>query len=266
NPHNAVCPDFWDSVFDGHRQELVDNGTAASEEAAVEHLVARWKERNAQEKEAWDRDHPQNEEPQPRPRAPSPVVNKPEDGRNSATRAAVPKGPVFAPAALGVPPPKSLDAPPSQHAQNKLKAGQYVQLWYFTPEGIQEATSTLYSGREDAITLEREDSALVLSTHSGSKKAVDDEHLTWNQVSLARSTFLTWANTYRWPEDHTDMLARFWFNLDIHPLRAKEGGDRACVVYQARMRRLWHQSLDGPSPFDLSIIDDGILERIAQDL
>jgi hypothetical protein len=59
-----------------------------------------------------------------------------------------------------------------------------------------------------------------------------------------------------WPEDYAKVLTTFFYLIENHEDKGLDGGKDALLLYQARMRRAWHNELKSNHFFNLAIIDD----------
>ncbi|KAF8868765.1 hypothetical protein BD779DRAFT_1382494, partial [Infundibulicybe gibba] len=133
----------------------------------------------------------------------------------------------------------SLPDRPTQFALNKLDAYEYVDLWYFTPEGCAEAARQARApdgeGFNFAGGLNGERLALKpSSTASPSKNAILDEHLPWHVFTEARYRFIKYIGIAKWPGKLYKDLCAFFMRLESHPLHRTDAGKRALLEYQAR--------------------------------
>ncbi|KAF9784544.1 hypothetical protein BJ322DRAFT_989235, partial [Thelephora terrestris] len=149
---------------------------------------------------------------------------------------------------------------PLRFAINKIKAMEYIDLWYFTTEGCKEGSQAIPTASaafsilntETGVTFQPVDSA------KPSKKAIIDEHLTWEQLMTARHTFIATANQAGWPQGSTQSFAEFYINLES--LKADGKNPRALILYHAVVRRQWHEMLKaGDKPFNPSRINQNLL-------
>lgn len=89
--------------------------------------------------------------------------------------------------------PEVVDYPPARFAIKKLRERDYIELGYFTPEARMEASKTESVSSNDVFTLTQEESILALKPASNFRakaKVVQDEDLTWEQLSVASLCFL----------------------------------------------------------------------------
>ncbi|CDO73030.1 hypothetical protein BN946_scf185007.g84 [Trametes cinnabarina] len=169
------------------------------------------------------------------------------------------------PVVRGVPPPSEINRPIAPYAANKLRLQQYVDLWYFTEEGLSRAGGYQAYEGDNSVTLAQASSAIVVTAPTPpSKDARRDEELTWDQVSKARTSFLSYAKGYGWKAEHLEMFSIFFICLDAHPIRNEPKGNETVIQYQAHFRRQWHLTCEqqNTAAFDLATISDDALRTI----
>jgi hypothetical protein len=135
--------------------------------------------------------------------------------------------------------PETLPFFPAQFALDKIKNMEYVELWYFTSEGIHDASKITPTAVDDTFGLLRTDTGLALQQIKASKASHNvlcDELLSWEQIATARHNILDAASS--WPNKHREVLAEFFMNLES--LKATGSNPRALISYQATARRQWH--------------------------
>ncbi|OSC98365.1 hypothetical protein PYCCODRAFT_1343036, partial [Trametes coccinea BRFM310] len=254
-------PDFSRRAYARLRARLVDSGVANDDEDAVDFLLADWLEGREEERAGR---HQRREPSVPRRRQRS--VETPSSTRSvhvasseKSRRKALP------PVVRGVPPPSEINRPIAPYAANKLRLQQYVDLWYFTEEGLSRAGGYQAYEGENSVTLAQASSAIVVTAPTPpSKDAKRDEELTWDQVSKARTSFLSYAKGYGWKAEHLEMFSIFFICLDAHPIRNEPKGNETVIQYQAHFRRQWHLTCEQQSTaaFDLATISDDALRTI----
>ncbi|KAJ7585526.1 hypothetical protein C8J56DRAFT_892252 [Mycena floridula] len=169
NPHNESCPDFEGSNFQQIIQDLAD-----SSEKSVEDIVAEmrtsWQKGHDRRVEQWDaKEHPEI------PEKPARKVPKFNEALAVST---------------------VIESRPSSYAILKLDSFAHVELYYFTPEGCDEAARSSRSTEDEGFGLTRTgtDSTTValkpLSSFKASPKAIPDSQLNWDQFCLGSSGFL----------------------------------------------------------------------------
>ena len=126
---------------------------------------------------------------------------------------------------------------PSHFALHKLKEREYIKLSYFTPEGCAEAVTNNHAVAEEAFAF-----------------------------SIAKINLLQCMEETGWPKDHILALATFYLNFENHPKHQEPDGDAVLLAYQAQVHREWHievKSTTGDPAFDISIINDDLVEKIS---
>ncbi|KAH9853430.1 hypothetical protein C2E23DRAFT_821311 [Lenzites betulinus] len=267
-------PDFMASAYDVAREALIEGGIVDSDEQAADHLLARWMGKAR------------------RPVRRVPVARKADDdvllerSRPAQPPAAIPSSPTLSTASLprrdttskskskslpAIPrdkaPPEDFMRPVSEFALSRLRQKGYIELFYFTEEGMRLAAGDTTPVHDDAFTVANRDATIVLSTGPRPLKGVkSDELLSWDQVSKARTLLLLHAQNEKWDQEHIEVLSLFFFRLDAHPIRSEPRGNETVVRYQARYRQEWHRAMTNDEPFNLAIINENALLRIQNQL
>ena len=158
---------------------------------------------------------------------------------------------------------------PAQYALRRIEDFEYVELWYLTPEGCSDATQLQLTQHDDTFGLTKVDDVVALkSIYSlkASKNVVPDAELSFRQMSMVKNTFIPLMTKYQWSEKAINAFAQFFTQLELHPLRQREFGERALITYQARVRREWHDQLKLGSGFNLGILNEDLLQSIYREL
>jgi hypothetical protein len=134
---------------------------------------------------------------------------------------------------------------PSAYALRRLIEFDYAELWYFTQEGCVDVMrqQTL---NEDTFGLTKVDDVVSfrpVSALKASKNVIQDIDLTWRQMEIAKTTLIQHVTKHGWAEKAITALAQFFMNLEVHHYRQRAYGEHALLVYQARVRRNWHDQL-----------------------
>ncbi|KIK75013.1 hypothetical protein PAXRUDRAFT_174082, partial [Paxillus rubicundulus Ve08.2h10] len=140
----------------------------------------------------------------------------------------------------------TLLAHPSQFAIQKLKSFEYVELWYFTPEGCHITSDKNKSMARGSYTFTEEGQYLSLkssASHKPSPKAVLDQHLSWHQFNLGKNNYLLHPAKLKWPEEPQVSLALFFMTIISHEYRTSPNGERTLLEYQSQVHRDWHDCL-----------------------
>ncbi|THH11295.1 hypothetical protein EW146_g8098 [Bondarzewia mesenterica] len=140
--------------------------------------------------------------------------------------------------------PDYLPPRPSSFAIEKLDKGEYVELYYFTKEGIEEAN----------------DRGMGMDV----KK---DDELTWEQFERARWNFCECVTNAGWPEAHVKALSGFFMALTSHAHCVEPPyGPRALLLYQARVRRAWHDELARGRGFNIALINAKLMGEMFREV
>jgi hypothetical protein len=57
-------------------------------------------------------------------------------------------------------------------------------------------------------------------------------------------------------------LAQMFATLDCQPIRCETHGDMTVRRYAANVRRVWHKTMSGTSLFDISVINNSLLQPV----
>ena len=159
---------------------------------------------------------------------------------------------------------------PPQHALNKLRKRDYVPLYLFTNQGIQEAEEE-GSGDEDLLTLVQTDKGLTFQTSTSvreKKYKVKDEALSWEEFGQANYRMLSTMHQQEWPDDHLKMVRDFWVTIETHFWHHNSSEYHRCTLlaYQGRIRKDWHKTLGTTDTFRLLPLNAGRLNDYHQEL
>jgi hypothetical protein len=273
DPGIEVCPDFTSPAFAPLRETIAAARQVSHEEVAQE-LSAAWDEDNRlrvitwQQQEAEDEQARQDtarlaQEAEDRERAQQELEAETE------RREAEKKKPKI----HGFNSTKSVGnaiAPrPSPFALNKLETFDYIELWYFTQEGCADAFDNQRAVAEDAYGLTAVDDFMALkpvSSFKASRNVVKDKSLTWRQMTMAKNSILQHMTKANWPDDHINALANFFVSLDLHEQRLQPNGEEVLLLYQARVRREWHDALKRNDGFNIAIINETLMRHYTDEV
>jgi hypothetical protein len=272
DPNFNVCPDYASDVFENTRAQLINENT--NEEQAVQLLTNIWETNNNADKIAWQRQvaadreerlHREQleEEEQDRleqVRAQEEETTRKEDRKKNKHKYI----PILA---TGIPDDAATSIAPCAYAIKKLDKGEYVELWYFTNDGLDEVN------RKETV----DDDAMIMSTLADGSTAwvsaastrnaravINDENLPFEEFCQACPRMLTAMEEADWPEDRTRMMARFWRNIQVHKYRSMRNpvAQKALLAYQAEQRKRWHVAVKtSVGPYDLSLVNERVLEE-----
>ena len=143
---------------------------------------------------------------------------------------------------------------------------EYVELWYFTTEGILDASKLALTTPDESIGLVRTETGLAIQPIKASKasrNAILDESLSWEQIVTARHNVMDVAA--KWPKEHRRSMAEFYMNLEA--LKATGTNPRVLILYHAVARRQWHISLKGEDErFNIAKISQELLTKLESQL
>jgi len=158
-------------------------------------------------------------------------------------------------------------ARPSLYAIERLKQLCYVPLHYFTVEGCDEAVRNNNFLAKDTFTISTDNDMLSLRPMMAAKassKPIPDEQLSFHQVMIAKSLLMEHMAAQGWPETHVYALVEFFLKMEGHKLRRLPFGEAALIIYQAEVRREWHNALSssesGPT-FNIRFINEERLDH-----
>ena len=159
---------------------------------------------------------------------------------------------------------------PCEYAVGRLEEFEYVELWYFTTEGCNEASKTTPTAADNTFGILSTKTGLALQpikATKASRNAIIDEALSWGQIVTARHTMIATANRVGWDRKLTLALAQLYINLES--MLAAGHNPRVLVLYHAVVRKMWHDGLKGRgNPFNIGNINEilyGKLENRVRD-
>ncbi|KAF8812977.1 hypothetical protein BYT27DRAFT_7085493 [Phlegmacium glaucopus] len=271
NPHLEVMPDHAGPHFNVLRNALMQNGLTI--EQAIQAIDESWTQTHNERIQRWDQQvvddaiaeealgqqQPENLDPMPQ-EPPERVEERAELEKRK------PKMKDFDDtAAVG-----NYIAPrPAQYALRRIEDFEYVELWYLTPEGCTDATQHQLTQNDDTFGLTKVDDMVTLKSVSSlkaSKNVIPDNKLSFRQMSMAKNTFIQLMTKYQWSKKAINAFAHLFTQLELHPYRQREFGERALIIYQARVRREWHDQLKLGSAFNIGIVNEVLLQSIYKEI
>ncbi|KAG1851420.1 hypothetical protein DFJ58DRAFT_886304 [Suillus subalutaceus] len=248
NPNLNICPDYVSEVFANIRAQLVNENT--TEVQAMQLLRNIWEANNNAIKVLWqrqvDEDEEQEEQRQRLDKEEQERLNqerineeevacKEERKKNKhkfipILEAGIPNDPANT---------------PCSYALKKLDKGDYVELWYFTNDGLDEANLKKTIDDDAMILSTLADRSTVWVSSASTRSAcavVNDEDLPFEEFCQVCPRFLKTIEEADWPEDRVRMMAHFWMNIQVHKFCALRDplAQKTLLVYQAEQRRSWH--------------------------
>ncbi|KAG2031685.1 hypothetical protein BDR03DRAFT_936269 [Suillus americanus] len=154
---------------------------------------------------------------------------------------------------------------------DKVKNMEYVELWYFSPDGCREAalTSRSTSDSDDAFGFTRVDGMVALKTiasFKASQKALQDHDLSWHQFDLAKTSFLIHIEKNGWPKKHQQALALFFMLITNHEHRVHPRGEKTLLCYAGFVRREWHDQLAQNQGFNIGTFNPALYKSLSDDV
>jgi len=259
NPNLDTPPNFQAAEYNLIRRALIaqnqTDGTELDDEGAARLLLDAWEEERQVRQTAWDEAGAAEE--RERAEAEAERLREEDEARKTEEQKKGTKFPTLTP---GLPPPKGSGFRPCQKAIAKLENAEYVELWFFSFAGCQITKNAAISDEDGTLSLTQENGNIQLrrSTSIASYKhlIVPDEQLTWKDLLQAKNVFLEYIAKGGWPEPYLRMFADFYCKLELRSeLRQSHGnGEKILILYHARARREWFDSVRLKKPFDISVI------------
>ncbi|KIK43865.1 hypothetical protein CY34DRAFT_23364 [Suillus luteus UH-Slu-Lm8-n1] len=118
---------------------------------------------------------------------------------------------------------------PTQYAIQKLTNFEFVELWYFSPEGCKDA---LKSSRS----------------------------LSFSIFLRAKNLFLIQISKAKWPQPNIDALSMFFWHLKNHLIRNHSDiRDMVILTYASRICQDWHNHLKRDEGFNIGNINENLI-------
>jgi hypothetical protein len=162
---------------------------------------------------------------------------------------------------------------PSEYAVKKLEKGLYVELWYYTNDGLDDAARSHSAAGDEAMSLlHGADGSITwvsAATVRESKKILDDKDISWDNFTQAVPRMLVAMTNAGWTMERVVMLGQFWGNIQTHELRRSQDplDQSTLLAYQAKYRLQWHMAITAPGgAFNLAIIDEGRMRAIRDEV
>lgn len=273
DPTTETCPEFAGALYAGIRTDLIA-ATGQTEQEVIDRLVDTWNAGHEERVLAWEQqqenealavanaerarvaqeeaEHALQEAEVQRERAEAEKKKPKMNGFKEASTV----GDFLAPR-------------PSQYAVQKLTNFEYVELWYFSPDGCKEALKTSRSIADD-YGLTKVDDQLTIrpaSAFKASKAALADHDLPFSVFLRAKNMFLVQISQAKWPQTHIDALSLFYWRLENHAVRNHSDiGDMVILNYASRVRHDWHDCLKRDEGFNIGNLNETLLRTISEEL
>lgn len=156
----------------------------------------------------------------------------------------------------------------SEFAIRKLDKGQYIELYYWTNHGLEDAMIN-YRTRDDdrLVPTTGEDGSTVWISAASSKPApgvIADRHLSPADFAQAIPRIVAALEERDWPQQRVLMLAQFWGGIMLHRYWNSRDllAQRCIMLFQEEQRRAWHNAIpSSKGAWDISVIDEPTLAR-----
>ena len=271
DPHTLEAPDYASATYVESRQPLVEAGM--TEEQAVAALTRIWTVGNARDRLAWqERANAEAQAARDQALAAQEEANqRDERERNEAEQARKDEQKKNRDKYVPIPdrpPPSGSLVLAAPYATRRLEKGQYVELHYYTNQGLLAAAAAVTQVDDEALAIRTNSdgtaSWVPAASIRSAKTVVPDRDLTWEQLREAVPRFIGAMQQAKWAVDRVVMLAKFWGNLQVHPFQQScDPLDmRALLVYQAEQRQRWHQAIHTPAgAWNISVISEELLRE-----
>lgn len=271
DPNTQQPPDYTSVDFDISRNYLIANDANITLQQAADLLLSSWMATNKHEKAQWrqqieadDREKEQQQkraEDEERDRATAEAREAEEMAAEERKKyklkhkkiepRGIPNTPVLVPSAV---------------ATHRLKKGEWVPMWYYTPAGLRDSAGPVSNAEEESMVMLRQaDGTTTFAPAIAAKEAkglVEDKDLEWEDFCIAMPAMLEAFGIADWPLERIQMFGNFWANIQDHRLR-RSGDliDRTVLLwYQAKQQKQWHHCLDSPSgAYNLGKINEVVL-------
>ncbi|KIK77907.1 hypothetical protein PAXRUDRAFT_17190 [Paxillus rubicundulus Ve08.2h10] len=176
DPNLDVCPDYASEIFAATQARLEDDREEHEQEVACE-----------EEQRALEAELSKDEEE---------AARKEEKKKDKHK---------FLPILQGVGVPTESPVIPATHVVRKLDKGEYVELWHFTNDGLDDTLTTSTSVDPDAMVMSRlldGSMAWVLAAAAcSSTKLVEDQNLLFEDFCQAAPCFVEAIQQANWPDN-----------------------------------------------------------------
>ena len=249
DPTTELEPEFENEEWTVTREALISQGNTADE--ALEILRKSWRDQHQRRLQAWNEHLEQQQQEQDRERG----LGRGEDPPPNPP-------PSDKPAWTGRPTPNFLDVRPARHVLKRLEKREYVELWYFTMAGCQDAAARDLAAPQDTFNLVSTDNGLLLQdteAATGSSRVVKDELLSYQEWAEGNHRLIDCMEQLGWDVYEVEELSMFFVHLDLHPLKSEPYGLQAILRYQDRVRRDWTSCLKIGKAYAISSINTTLL-------
>ena len=277
NPHDAVLPDFASDKHADACLALTDTGLL--EDQAIAMLSRLWTLNNEKEKLQWDlltaEEARAAEEVRQLTEMVEALLRQQDQADKEAALAEERKKHKnkFVPVPNTKVPLKPV-ALPAKYALKQMENRNYIELYYFTNQGIADAKEVAMAPSDGTyVWKQQEDGLSTIVDLAESKRGVKtdplpDDKLSWEQFFEATPRMIKFMMQYNWPQDRINMHYQFWLNIQSHRWRTSNDplAKKALLVYQAEQRQNWHYAIGTPFGYSIAEIKEEVLKRTRDEL
>ncbi|KAJ3487365.1 hypothetical protein NLI96_g3579 [Meripilus lineatus] len=168
--------------------------------------------------------------------------------------------------------PTQLQSPIPHHIYEKILKFDYIPLYFFTAEATNDTFDSYSNSFEDTYQICKADGALTLrpANAPSTKKVIPDEHLSWLQFTQAYPRYMTHLAKTGQHREHVDALGKFFLAVAHHPILVTDQGPEILILYQARVRKNWFDSIKAPAhleelSYNIAILNEDLLTSIERE-
>ncbi|KAG1799584.1 hypothetical protein EV424DRAFT_1352288 [Suillus variegatus] len=156
----------------------------------------------------------------------------------------------------------------SEFALRKLDKGHYVELYYWTNDGLDDAVTNYRTHDDDSmVPTIGEDGSTVWISSAASKPSggvIADRDLTPANFAQAIPCIVNALEERDWAPQRVIMLARFWGAIMLHRYWNFRDliAQKTILLFQEEQRRAWHHAISSAKgAWNIAIIDEQALSR-----
>ena len=127
----------------------------------------------------------------------------------------------------------------SNFAIRKMEKGLFVELWYYTNAGLDEAFRNSNTTDDEAMVMlclpNGTTSWVPAAATRMASGVIEDKNILWEDFCQAVPHMIAAMEEADWPQERVAMLAKFWGNLQVHEFRSSRDplGQKALIVWTA---------------------------------
>ncbi|KAI0954812.1 hypothetical protein AcW1_006590 [Taiwanofungus camphoratus] len=112
---------------------------------------------------------------------------------------------------------------PATYAVRKMEKGLYVEMYYYTNKGLDEAINVTGAIDDEAMVPQQNANGTTAWVPAASTRdahgVIDDKDLLWEDFCQAVLRMILAMEQAGWLVERVLMVTTFWGNLQIHPMR-----------------------------------------------